>query len=104
MPSAACSSVRPSGRAIVVSIVRRASSAESLSDAAGEIIRIDVAEDDRGVGHRRPLAAAAVAGGTGLRARRLRPDPQRAGAIDPGDRLPPPEPIAFTSTIGTRTE
>ncbi len=51
-----------------------------------------------------PPAAAAAAGGTRLRARRVGPDPaasrrHRSSAIDP-----PPDPIAFTSTIGTRTE
>ena len=86
MPSAACSSAeaeRTRDRRFdrLAREVRR-----ELERTGREIIRIDVAQDDRGIGHRRPLAAAAVAGGTGLRARRLGPDPQRAGAIDPGDR------------------
>ncbi len=38
------------------------------------------------------------------RARRLGSDPQRAGAVDPRDRPATRSPIAFTSTIGTRTE
>ncbi len=46
-----------------------------------------MAEDDVGVGHGRRLAAAAVGGGAGLGARRLRADPQRAGQLrHVGDR------------------
>ena len=75
-----------------------------LQRTGREIIRIDVAQHDRRIGHRRLLAAAAVAGGAGLRARGVRPDPERAGAVDPRDATRRPTPIAFTSTIGTRTE
>ena len=57
-----------------------------LQRTGREIIRIDIAQDDRCIGHRRLLAAAAVAGGTGLRARGVGPDPERAGGIDPRDR------------------
>jgi hypothetical protein len=57
-----------------------------LERTGRKIIRIDVAQDDRCIRYRRLRAAATVAGGTRLRARRLRTDPQRAGGIDPRDR------------------
>ncbi len=44
------------------------------------------AEQQVGVGHRRLLAAVAVGGGAGARARRSRPDAQRAARVAPGDR------------------
>ena len=53
--------------------------------AAGEVRRIDAAEDEVGVGHRRMLAATSIAGGTGLRARALRADRDAAHGIDMGD-------------------
>ena len=43
--------------------------------------RRQVADDHVGVGHRRRRAAAAVGRRAGLGARRLRPDPQRAGEL-----------------------
>ena len=86
MPSAACSTLTPE-RTRDRRFDRPAREVGREFERTGrEIIRIDVAQDDRCIGHRRPLAAAIVAGGTGLRARRLRTDPQRAGAIHPGDR------------------
>ena len=42
-------------------------------------------EHDVGVGHRRLVAAAPVAGRARLGARALRPDAQRAARVDPGD-------------------
>ena len=47
---------------------------------------IEIAEHQIGVGHRRSIAAAAVAGGTRNRAGALRPDMQDAAGIDPRDR------------------
>ena len=49
----------------------------------------DVAEDDVGVGHRRLLAAAPVAGGPRRGARAPRPDLQRPGGIEPGQAAAP---------------
>ena len=46
----------------------------------------EVAEHEVRVGHRRLLAAAAVAGRAGLGARRARADPQRAAGVEPRDR------------------
>ena len=56
-------------------------------DPAGERRRrAEVAEREVGVGHRRLVAAAPVAGGAGLGARGSRADPQRAAGIAPADR------------------
>src|SRR5579883_1683613 len=79
MPSAAGATSMPSGWAI-----RRALGTQPEA-AAREVVGIDIAEHDRGVGHRRLLAAAVVAGRAGLGAGGLRPDPQPARAVDPGD-------------------
>ena len=54
-------------------------------DAAREPGGIEVAEEEVGVGDGGLGAAAAVARGPGHRARRLRPDAQRAAGIDPRD-------------------
>ena len=48
-------------------------------------VGLEPAEHDVGVGHGRRGAAAAVAGGAGIRAGALRPDAQRAAGVDPGD-------------------
>ncbi len=53
--------------------------------AAGEVVRVQVAEHDRGVGRRRLLAAAAVAGGAGHRAGAHGADTQAAAGVEPGD-------------------
>ena len=66
--------------------------------AAEEVVRVDVAEHDRGVRDRRLGAAAAVAG------RARAPRPRSAGRRAAGRResiqamLPPPAPMLFTST------
>ena len=49
-------------------------------------VGVEPAEDDVGVGDRRPGAAAAVADRPRRRARALRADAQHAGGIDRGDR------------------
>ena len=53
--------------------------------AAEEVLGVDAAEQQVGVGHRRALAACAVAGGAGVRARALGPHAQHAALVDPGD-------------------
>ena len=52
---------------------------------AEEIVRVDVAEHDGGVRDGGLLAALAVAGGAGARARALRADAEQAAGVDPGD-------------------
>ena len=54
--------------------------------AAGEVLWIDRAQHDIGVGHRGMPAAAAVAGGSGLGAGALRADRDPFQGIEPGDR------------------
>ena len=54
--------------------------------AAEEIVRVDDAEHDVGVGHGRLAAAGAVAGWARHGAGALRPDVEQAARIDPGDR------------------
>ena len=65
--------------------VRRGGDVEPHAPAE-EVVRVDIAEHDRGVGDGRLLAALAVAGGAGARARALRADPEQPAGIDPGDR------------------
>ena len=78
-PSASTPRARSSARAC-----RGATSSRPRSGNAG--IGRDPAEHKIGVGHRRVLAAAAVARGTGHRARAARTDHQRAARVEPGDR------------------
>src|SRR5271170_5029710 len=52
---------------------------------AGKTGRIEPAEHHRGVSDRGLLAALAVAGGTRIGAGGMRPDPEPAGAVEPGD-------------------
>ena len=85
MASAACSRPRPSFAAIV------ADGGARLLDIDGDRVVADVAvaddaADGEGIGHGGPRAAAAVAGGTGRRARALGPDRQHAELADRGDR------------------
>ena len=54
--------------------------------AAQEIARVQVAEEQVRVRHRRMAAAQPVAGGTGLGARALRPDLEQSELVDPRDR------------------
>src|SRR5207248_3621554 len=54
--------------------------------AAEEVVRVETAEDDVGVGHGRLDAAAAIADGPRIGARALRPYPQQPAGVDPGDR------------------
>ena len=53
--------------------------------AAEEVVRVQPAEHEVGVGHRRRLAAPAVAGGAGLGARALRPYLEGAARVDARD-------------------
>ena len=85
MPSAASMRVTPSGSATASSAAAAASAVEP-HPAAEEVVGIQVAEDEVGVGHGRLDAAAAVAGRPGVGARRARPDLQHAGVVHPGDR------------------
>ena len=57
-----------------------------LHAAAGEILGIDPAQQQVGVRHRRLAAAAAVAGGTGIRPGAFRTDLNSAQGVDRGDR------------------
>ena len=86
MPAAAAIVLMSSGRAIF-SVKRglRRGGVEPLA-AAEEIIGIEQAADEVGVGHRRVAAAAAVAHRPRIGARALRPDREEAGAVDPDDR------------------
>ena len=54
--------------------------------AAGEIVGIELAEDEVGVGDRRAVAAATVAGGSGLGPGTLRSGLDPSHRVDPGDR------------------
>ena len=102
MPAAAATGSRPSRRPTAAT-ARSAAATSSVSGAAGEARGVEVAEHDAGVGHRRLVAAAAVAGRA--RARRRRCAAPRAGppAASIHAMLPPPAPMVFTSTIGVRT-
>src|SRR6516164_7473414 len=57
-----------------------------LEAAAGEVFGIQIAEDDGGIGQGRLVSAAAVAGGPGLGAGRLRPNPQAPSGVEPRNR------------------
>ena len=57
-----------------------------LERAADEVRRVDVAEDDVGVGDRRCLAARVVAHRSGRGAGAFRADLQRAGGVEPHQR------------------
>ena len=54
--------------------------------AAEEVVRVEVAEHEVGVGDRRLVAAVAVAGRARHRAGAFRPDMQHAAGVDPRDR------------------
>ena len=54
-----------------------------------QVVRIQVAQRDVGIGHRGQLATTAIAGRTGLGAGRLRPDVEHAHAVDPANRAAP---------------
>ena len=81
---------------------RAAPSASSFICAAEEIVGIEPAEHDVGVGDGRLGAAAAIADRAGIGARAVRADLERADVVDPGDR-PPPAPTSTTSIIGSIT-
>src|SRR5262249_13319521 len=57
-----------------------------LHAVAGQVLGMEIAEHDRGVGPRRLAAAEAVARRAGFGARRLRADAHAARAVEPGDR------------------
>src|SRR5581483_6860865 len=54
--------------------------------AAEEVVGVEVAESEGGVGDRRPDAAASVAGGARVRAGALRADVEQAALVHPADR------------------
>ena len=56
--------------------------------AAGEVVGVEVAQQQVGIGHRRPGAAAAVADRPGVGAGALRSDLHQAHGVDPGDAAP----------------
>ena len=85
MPSAACSTGIPRGRAIFCSIACDASSRLELHRTAGEVIGIDIAEHDGGIGDGRIDTAAAITCGAGLGTGGAWTDPQRARRIEPRD-------------------
>ena len=68
------------------STARSAAAAVEPAVAAEEIVGIEIAEHQVGVGDGRAVAAVAVAGGARHRAGALRPDMQDAAGIDPRDR------------------
>ena len=78
MPSASSTVPSPSSAASAATAASAAGDVERHLPA-GEVGRVDAAEDEVRVGHGRPRAAAAVAGGAGVGARALRPDAQAAG-------------------------
>ena len=57
-----------------------------LHAAAEEIVLVEPAEHQIGVGHGRLGAAASIRGGAGHRAGAARPDPESAALVDIGDR------------------
>ena len=70
-----------------VGLERRARGRDvELLRAAEEIVRVEKAADEIGVGDGRPRAAAPVAGGSWIGAGALRPDIEEAAGVDPGDR------------------
>ncbi len=60
--------------------------ASSVQVAAEEVVGVEAAEHDVGVGERGLLGAAAVTGGARIGTRALRPDLQEPAGIDPADR------------------
>ena len=85
MPQAASVTSTPSGPATSRSMAARAASTSRAMRPPANPVVGQVAEDGVGVGHRRLVAAAAVAGRARRRARALRPD-QEGALADPGDR------------------
>ena len=85
MPAAAATLSMPSAAAIA-STARSAAAQIEPPVAAEEIVRIEIAEDEVGVGHGCVGAALAVAGRPRHRAGAFRPDMQDAAGIDPRDR------------------
>ena len=86
MPKAASSTLTPSGPAMRRSIASRAAADVEAHAAAEEGGRVEVAEHEVGVGHRRLAAAEAVAGRAGIGARRVGADGDESERVDPGDR------------------
>ena len=85
MLDATSSGSRPSSVPSCVESRLRAAGME-LQPAAEEELGVQPAEREVGVRERRLLAALAVAGRTGIRARALRPDLQEAARVLPSDR------------------
>ena len=85
IPSAVSSSPSPSA-APSRSTASRAASTSSSTPPASVEAGVQVAEQEVGVGDRGLGAAAAVAGGPGVRPGRLRPGAKRAARVEPADR------------------
>lgn len=100
MPSAACSTVRPSGLAIFASIAARGGFLH-LHPPAEQRDGIEPVQDDVGIRQRDLGAAAAIGDRAGIGTRAVRADSAPASSIQAMD--PPPAPMTYTSTIGVRT-
>ena len=86
MPSAACSTRHAERPAIRSATARSANAGVELQPPAGEVVGIEVAEHDGGVGHRRFGAAAAVAGGPRAPSQPTAgPTRSAAARVEPGD-------------------
>ena len=84
IPAAQSSSLSPSSPASAPTASWAALGVEL--DAGQRLVGVEVAEHEVGVGDRRLGAAAPVARGPGLGARRARSDAQRAARVAPADR------------------
>ena len=88
MPAAAAVASRPS-RSPTAATARAAGRHLERHQPAGESLRVQVAEEEIGVGDRRLLAAAPVAGRPRIGARAARAHAQAARAVDPRDAPAP---------------
>ena len=74
-----------------------------LHRAAEEVVGVDVAEDEARVGHGRPVAAAAVAGGPGSEPALCGPTCSRPPVVDPGDASRRPRRCSSRRPTGSRS-
>ena len=86
IPQAASSTLNPRGSATSRRMASRAASTSSDIAPAEEEAGIEVAEDEIGIGHGRPLAAAAVAGRPGIGAGGIGSDLEQTEGVDASDR------------------
>ena len=82
-PAAACTGSTPSSAARSSRSPLRALVGVHRHAAAEQRLRVQAAEHDIGVGHRRLCAAAAIGGRPGIRAGALRPDLEQPAGVDP---------------------